>query len=308
MKFARTLSTTLLFALAAPCYANLDADLTIAADNYCTEKKPKDLASVKALLKKGAHPHKINSTEMTAVDVAAYRRCPQLLEILLENPKLKIDDIGSFGMSPFLFTLANYKDSPDEKRMVDLYLKAGVNVNQFDPTQTQTPLMLVSGMNLTPPRPEVIAKLLKAGANAKLKTQNGYTPLNTGSLDLQSLQLLINAGADATAASTIDGMTPLHVVCQRDNDSSEKPDSQAAARVKLLMDHGANINALRIDTKESVLMQNIKYGNADCVDALFKAGANPALKNIAGKTVKDEIKTQGIYTPEVIQAVKRNLK
>jgi ankyrin repeat protein len=308
MKFALTLSASVLLALSVPSYADLEYDLTVAADNYCSLKKPKDLASVNALLKKGANPHKAGSSEMTAVDVAAYRACPQLLELLLPNPKVKIDAIGSLDMSPFLFTLANYKDSADEKRMVDLYLKAGANVNQIDPNQIQTPLMLASGMHLTPPRPELIAKLLKAGADAKFKTPNGYTPLNAGIPDLQSLQLLLNAGADASAAAKIDGLTPLHSVCERGLESSDKPDPQAAARIKLLMDHGGNINALRLDTKESVLLQNIKHGNPDCVDALFKAGANPNLKNSDGKAVKDEIKAQGIYSPEVIKVVKRNLK
>ncbi|MCX7206878.1 MAG: ankyrin repeat domain-containing protein [Proteobacteria bacterium] len=297
-------------AVTAPVHAGVNEDLMVAVDSYCQSKNAKEFNKINPLLKKGANPHTPNSQEMTPLEIAIYHHCPEGAKALLVN-KVNVNALGSTQVPPLIAALQSYKDAAADRALVDVLLQAGADVNQMDPNQIEFPLMLATGMRSEISWPNLVSKLLAAGANAKQKTPNNYSPLNAGSPDLESLKALLQAGADASLASKIDGLTPLHKVCDRNSSNTkDRPDPKAAERIKLLMEHGGNINAVRTDTAESVLMQNIKYGNPECVEALFKAGANPKLKTIEGKTVKDEMNTKynGLYSPKVIAVLKRYVK
>lgn len=86
--------------------------------------------------------------------------------------------------------------TPDD---VQAAINQGAEVNGQDPLYGRTPLMWAAWCN---PNPEVIAVLLKAGADVNMKDANGCTPLlwaAWGNQNPEVITTLLEAGADARA-------------------------------------------------------------------------------------------------------------
>ena len=102
----------------------------------------------------------------------------------------------------------------------------------------------------------------------------GETPLMIAAIkgSLPAVQALVKRGAAVNRA----GWTPLHYACSG-------PDNGVAA---FLIAQGAELNA-RSDNGTTPLMMAARYGNADLVPLLVKAGAEPRAANEQELTAAD---------------------
>jgi ankyrin repeat protein len=111
--------------------------------------------------------------------------------------------------------------------------------------------------------------LLWAGANVAATTRiGGYTPLliasNRG--DAPTIEALVRAQADPNRATT-NGTTPLMLAAA----------SGSVEAVRLLIDHGANVNARENVKGETALIFAAAYGRAEVVGVLTAHGADTSV-------------------------------
>lgn len=158
---------------------------------------------------------------------------------------------------------------------------------------------------------DVIAALIKVGADPNARDKHGYTPLHTASRygNTGAIAVLLRAGADINAKTSLQELeqTPLHLATRRSN----------AETVLLLLKAGANLNArnffgetpLHIANELTVvtlikagadlnsrdldgntpLHSAAQFGSPEVVVALIKAGADGSLKDASGKTAFEDI-------------------
>jgi uncharacterized protein len=123
---------------------------------------------------------------------------------------------------------------------LDMIAKKSADVNAAE-ADGSTPLLWAANQNDT----DLALRLLKAGANAKVKNQLGSTPLGEAALNANTalIKALLDAGADPNTAEA-DGQTPLMVVARTSN----------VAAAKLLLDKGANPNVRETQRGQTALM------------------------------------------------------
>ena len=130
------------------------------------------------------------------------------------------------------------------------------------------------------PRPDVIALLLRAGADPNLWAESG-TPLmrmaSSGRPNKEAFRLLLDAGAKINAHAK-DGPTVLHRITLVPLPSPEV--------ISLLLERGADPYAEfeQEGSKERLtpLMQAIRYNRVETVRLFVKAGVDPQRKNSQG--------------------------
>lgn len=129
---------------------------------------------------------------------------------------------------------------------------------------------------------EIIRLLLQAGANVNASNELGYTPLyqttQTGNSP-EIVSLLLQAGADTNRADN-NGCTALHNASLPDTEE-DKP--AALAVMRLLLEHGASVNAQDCHG-DTPLLQCAKYGFTEGVRLLMEHGADPSLRDNNGKS------------------------
>jgi len=114
---------------------------------------------------------------------------------------------------------------------------------------------------------EMAKMLLKAGANVNAATSVGaITPLYLASKDGNApiIEALLNAGASANETNA-NGTTVLMMAA-----ASGDP-----AAVKALLDHGASVNAVEKANGQTALMFAAALGRADAIKLLIEHGADP---------------------------------
>jgi ankyrin repeat protein len=123
---------------------------------------------------------------------------------------------------------------------VDLIAKKSADVNAAE-ADGSTPLLWAANLNDA----DLAARLLKAGANPKVRNQLGSTPLGEAALNSNAdmIKALLDAGADANATGA-DGQTPLMIIARSSN----------VAAAKLLLDKGANVNVKEAQREQTPLM------------------------------------------------------
>ena len=152
---------------------------------------------------------------------------------------------------------------------------------------------------------ELVRELVRRGANLNMPNHEGRTPLiaaaEHGSLAVATL--LVERSADVNAASNT-GMTALSAACEQGRyqlcQSRDCPTQHGM--VLLLIENMANVD---LKTREGYtpLMIAARAGTDDCVAALLRAGANPDLRSIAGRSASMYAEVSGnISTQQMLQA------
>ena len=121
-----------------------------------------DVAGVKEFLGKGADPNAFTSTGTTPLLIAAKKKNPQLMQILVEKGA-KVDWRDKDGITPLMAAV-----SAGLVQNVRTLITAGANVNAKD-TKGFTPLMWATAQGF----PQVVEILLAYGADVNLKTPEG---------------------------------------------------------------------------------------------------------------------------------------
>lgn len=142
---------------------------------------------------------------------------------------------------------------------------------------------------------DVTALLLERGANANAQTDDGFTPLHYAN-DPVVAALLLNYGADVNRKSNY-GVTPLHLAVGGDN--YRGPESQNIMLAALLLESGANVNAVtqEWDGGYTPVMTAVAYGverthaesTRDVVDLLVEHGADLDAKMPDGRTAREYV-------------------
>src|SRR5580700_3977931 len=148
---------------------------------------------------------------------------------------------------------------------IDMIAKKSADVNAAE-ADGSTPLLWAANLNDA----DLVARLLKAGANPKVRNQLGSTPLGEAALNANTglIKALLDAGADPNAAGP-DGQTPLMIVARTAN----------VAAAKLLLDKGANPNVKEAQKEQTALMWAAASSQGAMVRQLLVGGATPDAKS-----------------------------
>ena len=113
--------------------------------------------------------------------------------------------------------------------------------------------------------PDLVARLIKAGADVNAMNDYGSTPLGEAAVtgDAAVIKRLLDAGANAGAPGK-DGETPLMVVARGGN----------VEAARLLLDHGADVNAQEAWRGQTALIWAAAQKQPEMVRLLLKRGAN----------------------------------
>jgi ankyrin repeat protein len=142
---------------------------------------------------------------------------------------------------------------------IDMIAKKSADVNAAE-ADGSTPLLWAANLNDT----DLAMRLVKAGANAKVRNQLGSTPLGEAALNANTglIKAFLDAGADPNAAGP-DGQTPLMIVARTAN----------VAAAKLLLDKGANPNVREAQRGQTPLMWAAATSQGAMMRELLAKGA-----------------------------------
>ena len=148
---------------------------------------------------------------------------------------------------------------------IDMIAKKTADVNAAE-ADGSTPLLWAANLN----DEDLAARLLKAGADPKVRNRLGSTPLAEAAFNSNTglVKALLDAGADPNAAGP-DGQTPLMIIARTAN----------VAAAKLLLDKGANPNLKEAQKGQPPLMWAAASSQAAMVRQLLAAGAVPDAKS-----------------------------
>lgn len=264
-----------------------------------------------ALLKAGADPDATDPEGRTALYYAAVYDNAWHFDVL-EDAGADIFKKSKDGASPL--HMAAYNNHPDIVARI-LEKAPPQEINFATTSGHQTPLYLASGKEGAD---EVCEMLIGKGADVRIATDNGRTPLHqaalTGSPAL--VARLIALGADVNAATNGDGDTPLIEAVRGDKPENLRLLLERGASIdkaneskyhhplfmtasytlkhrgelaRILLDHGADPNMR--STKElnasdggDVLYQAISRHALDTARELLKAGADPHAASHTGES------------------------
>lgn len=193
--------------------------------------------------------------------------------------KQEINQADQIGRTPLMLACADLKDVETKQ-----LLAAGANPNLQD-RSGRTALFYAEG-------PAKIRLLLDAGADWKMKTKDGITPLVYHIVrgNTQNVETLLRAGIDIDQ-SCISGNTPLMFAASYSNDQF----------ISLLLEFNANPE---FQNKEgnTALMLAIRYRKPNAAKILLMNGANATtIQNHRGKTAKDLAKINGLV--EIVKLI-----
>jgi uncharacterized protein len=139
-------------------------------------------------------------------------------------------------------------------------LQQKVNVNAAEPDGTTALHWAVQKDDL-----DLVERLLKAGANANAKNDYGSTPMSEAAINGNAaiMDRLLKAGANVESPNA-DGQTALMVVAR----------ASSVDAAKLLLSHGAKVNAVEKWRQQTALMWAAAEGQPAMVKVLVDAGAD----------------------------------
>jgi uncharacterized protein len=161
--------------------------------------------------------------------------------------------------SPATAKLAVAIKSGQRAAALDMIAKKSADVNAAE-ADGSTPLLWAANLNDA----DLVGRLLKAGANPKVRNQLGSTPLGEAALNANTamIKALLDAGADPNAAGA-DGQTPLMIVARTSD----------VAAAKLLLDKGANPNVKEAQREQTPLMWAAAASEGPMMRELLTRGA-----------------------------------
>jgi hypothetical protein len=142
-------------------------------------------------------------------DVPAARR-------LLRKQRFDVNVADDAGVQPIIYALRARGASANA--FVDLLIAAGANVNgQGTDGIARSPLLMAATLT----RPDLVERLLQAGADVGATRGNGWTALHFAAAydDPETVAVLLAAGADSGAVDD-EGDTPLAVALARGSSAS----------------------------------------------------------------------------------------
>jgi len=125
----------------------------------------------------------------------------------------------------------------------------------------------------------VVDKLLAMQISPNSKAANGYSPL-IAALNQhhpEIVSVLLDAGAD-----------PNYDPPEWDAPLGEGAETASGATMRLLIQHGARLDTRSKFNRDTALHHAVMYRNYEAIEALLKAGANPAIKDDHGETASDK--------------------
>jgi ankyrin repeat protein len=171
------------------------------------------------------------------------------------------------------------------ERAVKIFLKAGIKVNEKDPSGS-TPLLQAASLNRT----SVAAVLIDAKADIHARDMQGFTPLHWAAFKgfPEMTKLLVERGADVNAKSNM-GLTPIMQATMWGHDRI----------VAYLLSKGARPNETDNEGL-TALHSAVSDGHPKVVKVLIAAGADPTLKSAKGLTAA--ALAQKKNNPEILAA------
>jgi uncharacterized protein len=144
---------------------------------------------------------------------------------------------------------------------IDMIAKKSVEVNAAEADGSTAILWAASGNDT-----DLVSRLLRAGANPKVRNQLGTTPLAEAAFhaNTEMIKALLDAGADANAPGA-DGQTALMIVARTSN----------VEAAKLLLAKGANANAKEAQREQTALMWAAASSQGAMVRHLLAGSAQP---------------------------------
>lgn len=228
-----------------------------------------------------------------------------------------IDEKDEDGNSPFHVMIRDSFGKDEQVEIAKFLIQHGANVNIKNSTGLTPIYFAIATLNK-----KLIKHLIKNGANINHIDNYGRTPLHIAADTYKELvEIIINSGAKVNARDN-DGFTPLHVAADEAgtehdvieyllqkgaevnavNKAKETPLHLVSGRILkdiALLKNGANVNAIdrngntplhiRVDNTAKYIDNTYEK----VVAYMLKLGANPKLKNMAGKTAIDIAKARG---------------
>ncbi len=234
---------------------------------------------VKLLLDAGADPNLTNKLGWSPLFIALAKMKPEtrhgeVIDLLLArgaNPKLK-DKAG--------LTLLMVAVRYNHPGMVQRLLKLGLSAR--DATEAGETVLHMLGRNANMLRQQ----LIEAGADVNVRDKEGGTPLMVAIInnDYDGVKLLLDKGA-ALEQPTVSGMSPLTAACafqvlsndvfpEKEKNAAREETVKAAEQiVRLLLERGANVNALSEKEGFGPLHGAVITGTPQVVALLLEKGA-----------------------------------
>ncbi|MGB7128101.1 MAG: ankyrin repeat domain-containing protein, partial [Candidatus Rhabdochlamydia sp.] len=259
-------------------------------------KTPQDLAKDQVLVlhalknEKNSYPTPIEKFVQALKQKAGIEKIQQCMEQIPQGEKIFIDLEGKkiwgtplqllirfsehkWFISRLLNSLEIDPNLPDSEgnTLAHLLVLAGVNLLEMDQLQLhlpnhqgQTPLHLAAGKKNIGTVKELIRKLPKEELNAI--DQKGRTPIFSAieNKQIESLRLLIEAGADLNHWDN-QLTTPLLLACEK----------RSLATVRILNENGVNLNQIGSVKQVTALHFLIRKGQTEIARYLIMQDANP---------------------------------
>ncbi|KAH8177980.1 ankyrin repeats (3 copies) domain-containing protein [Sarocladium implicatum] len=278
------------------CLAGADVHATDEDDysalNYAVDSvapKPFAFAAVETLVSYGANVHARDGFSDTPLHRAAARRSVEVVEFLLARGA-DVNSQGGLGRSPLFCAVNSFcehaepmenQEELDERahEVISLLIGAGASPNVPDQGGSFPLHRLVEAMANAVSHPcfqhrtSTVHLLLQFGADPNLIDHQGASAVSIATADDGTLRALLDAGGR----------------WQVDDSETHSPLVQAAfhqqnASIELLLERGADINAIELRRDMTPLMMAAGRGHVETVDLLLEKGADVNIPDARGNT------------------------